>query len=152
MYLSRKGRKNEKRNIVRPTWSWAGLAQTMMSNPVSKYVAIHARKRSRCKNKKRKTLRHQYNINPSIGPKARRENPKVPQQSCRAKAKGNDYLNEMGPTSIIFLSFLSPQFFDLGLGPTSATTVFMDWMIKGAPHVESETKGLSNHNKRKPFS
>lgn len=53
------------------------------------------------------------NLNPKA--KGRREgNPKVSQQ----RAKRNDYMNEKtGPTS---------YFFDLGLGPTSATIVFMD--------------------------
>lgn len=90
------------------------------------------------------------------GPKAKASwgIPKSPSKGAEQKAKGqrqNEMITWMRWDPVDNLSFPSlSNFFDLGLGPTSATIVFMDWMIKRAPHVESEPKGLSNHNKRKP--
>jgi hypothetical protein len=79
------------------------------------------------------------------------EGAKVKKKRQRTKAKWNDYMNGNGTHFIIFpfqVFEIFIYFFDLGSGPTLATIVFMDWMIKRAPHVESEPKTLSNHNQK----
>lgn len=78
--------------------------------------------------------------------------PSLSQQKRRNITKGekgakgqkqNNYMKErMGPNTLMIFHFSSLwiYIFWLGIGPTSATIVFMDWMIKRATHVDSEPK------------